>query len=651
MLTNKKKWFALVALVTIAGLVLAACQCGQEKPTATGAPTKTTEPKSTKAGGEPTAEPKEPKTLVICLGQEPDSLYLYGSNMAAALHVQTALYDATVQPGAVDDRSFAYQATITTKLPSLEDGDAVINTVKVKAGDKVVSADGNPAELAEGVMVKPAGCRTADCAIEYDGSGEIEMDQMAVTFTLVDGLTWADGEPVKASDSVYSFGLYMDPDTPTATRYTGERTASYEAPDDKTLVWTGLPGYIDSVYFSNIWTPMPEHVWGEMSAAELVEAEESRMTPMGYGPFTTESWEAGKSITLVKNEHYFRASEGLPKIDKIVYRIVGEDPNVALAALESGECDILTQDTHMDEIVDLLLEKEEAGVLVPYLVAGTVWEHVDFGINPVESYDRPDFFEDVRVRRAIAMCLDRETVVDELFYGRTTLLNSYVPDIHPLYNPDVEKFTYDPAAAQALLEKVGWKDEDGDGIREAHGVEGITDGTKLAFKWGSTTAQLRVNMMQIFQVNLKGCGIDMTLDNMPADVWFDETSEGPLTGRHFDMGQYAFLSGVEPACNVYLSSEIPSEENGWAGQNYTGYSNPEFDRICNAALQSLPGTDAYRENHLAAQLIFARDLPTIPLFPRLKIAATRPEVIGFNVDPTANTEIWNVENFDIAETK
>jgi peptide/nickel transport system substrate-binding protein len=445
--------------------------------------------------------------------------------------------------------------------------------------------------------------------------------------------------------------LAKDPDTPTPSRYAEDRTASYEATDDKTIVWKGLPGLLDSTYFTNLWIPLPEHAWGEMSAADIVESEEASRMPMGYGAFTMKEWVAGDHITVVKNEHYWRADEGLPKVDEVVYRFIGEDPNVAVAALLAGECDIITQDTSVDQLLELLIEKDEAGELKAAIVTGTVWEHLDFGINPVEDYaaTRPDFFEDVRMRQAIAMCIDRQTMVDELFYGLSEVIHTYIPSNHPLFNDSVTQYPYDPVAAQALLDEMGWTDADGDGIRECNGcdVEGAEDGDPLAFKWGSTDATLRKNVMQIGQANLKECGFDVTLENLTADEWFADGPEGPLFGRHFDMGEFAWLTGVEPPCALYLTSEWPSEESGWAGQNDPGYTNSEYDLVCNAALQSLPGTDAYTENHLKAQEIFAEDLPVLPLYLRLKVAASRPEVTGFIVDPTCNTELFNVENFDI----
>ena len=139
----------------------------------------------------------EPRTLVICLGQEPDTLYPYGGSMLAVSQVLEALYD-----GPVDSRTYAYQPIILAKLPSLADGDAVINVVDVVAGDLVVDDDGNVGALAADMVVRPAGCNAPDCAITYDGTSALQMDQMAVTFQLLPGLTWSDGTPLTSADSV-----------------------------------------------------------------------------------------------------------------------------------------------------------------------------------------------------------------------------------------------------------------------------------------------------------------------------------------------------------------------------------------------------------------------------------------------------------------
>jgi len=647
-MSSRLRWAGMVAFVVLLALVVASCA-----PAAVPTPEKVVETviveKTVVVEATPTPVPEVEQTIVVCQGQEPDTMYNWGGSMLAASHIQEALYDGVIGPAyGFDQRSFDFQGNIVEKLPSLADGDAVINAVTVEEGDTVVNDVGDLAELVVGEMVRPAGCRSSECAVEFDGT-PLEMDQMEVTFTLVEGITWEDGTPATARDSVYAFELYMDPDTPTPSRYTGEHTFSYEALDDRTVVWTGSPGYLDSVYFINAWTPLPEHELGGMTAAEIVESEEASRTPMSYGPFMITEWVAGDHITVVKNPNYYRADEGLPWADKVIYRFVGEEPNPAIAALLAEECDILTQDTHLDDQSELLIQLEAKGELVPTFVTGTVWEHVDFGINPEPGYAaaRPDFFEDVRTRQAIAMCLDRQSVVDSVLFGKSVVIHSFIPEEHPVYNPDVKQWPYDPEAGQALLEEVGWVDADGDGIREAHGVEGIADGTVLAFKWQSTTAELRIAYMAIFQEDLLECGIDLTLENMAASEYFADGPEGPLFGRHFDLGSFAWLTGVSPPCELYLTSEWPSEESGWAGQNDPGFTDAEYDKVCQGAIQSLPGTPEYEQFHKEAQALFAEKLPVVPLFLRLKLAAYAPRISGFIMDPTANSEMWNIENFEI----
>jgi peptide/nickel transport system substrate-binding protein len=445
----------------------------------------------------------------------------------------------------------------------------------------------------------------------------------------------------------------MDPDTPNPSRYTGERTASYEAVDDLTNVWTGLPGYRDSTYFAifDTFQPLPEHLWGDYTPLELVEAEESSRMPLGWGPYVIDEWVAGDHITLSKNELYWRADEGLPKFDTVIYRMVGENSNANIAAILAGECDIVDQTSHLDDQSELLLELQAAGQLNPTFVTGTVWEHADFGINPVESYDRPDFFEDVRTRQAIAHCADRQAVVDTVMFGQSVVLDTYLPPEHPLFNADVASYEFDVEKGSALLEEVGWIDDDGnvETPRVAQGVEGVPDGTLLEFNFWTTSATQRQQATQVLQASMAECGIKANLEYWNATEYFADGPEGPIFGRHFDIGQFAWLSGVEPSCNLYLTSEWPSEESGWAGQNDPGYTNEEFDKVCNAAMQSLPGTPEYEQNHLEAQRIWAEELPVLPLYLRLKLAATRPDMKNFIMDPTNNSEFWNIEEFDYGD--
>lgn len=598
-----------------------------------------------------TPEPAEPvsKDLIVCMAQEPDTMYVYGGSMLAGSAVQHAIFENNLTT-----LSYAYQAQGIEKVPSLADGDAVVETVEVEAGTMVVNAAGDPVALEEGVEVTNADGET----VVFDGT-PVSMEQMFVDFTMKPRV-WSDGTPVTSDDSVYSFELASDPDTP-ASKFTVDRTASYEATGELSNRWTGIPGYLDSTYFTNFWTPLPRHYLGGFTAAELLEAEESSRLPIGDGAFKIDEWVAGSEIRLSRNEFYYRADEGLPYLDTVTYRFI-PDTNQLIAQLLSGQCDIGTQDGMDVGQSPFLIEAESNGLLVPYFQTGTVYEHIDFGINSYGDYGdgvgRPDWFEDVRVRQAMTMCTDRQSMVDNILYGRSEVIHTYIPSVHPLYPEGLQEFPYDVEAANALLDETGFVDTDDDGFREDPAT-----GQPFAVTLGTTTGnEMRQQLTQIFKENMIECGIDVELYYLPASEWFADGPDGPLFGRRFDLGEFAWLTGVEPSCNLYLSSQVtgPTDEinpdhynaeatfGGWGAANDAGWVNEEYDLACNRALGGLPGTADYEEGHKEAQVIFSQEVPVIPLFLRLKVAAARPEVVNFGVDPTQNSEMYNIFELDLA---
>jgi peptide/nickel transport system substrate-binding protein len=672
MFRGKKFTFAFGFLV-IASMILASCQTAAptgERVIETVVVTQIVEgtPVNVIQVVTSTPEPEGERTLVVCIGQEPDSLYKYGTNLLAANQVWQAIYDGGSDPGAFDSRSFAYQPTILEKVPSLAEGDAVINAVTVSEGDTVVDADQNPVPLEAGIMVVPAGETEP---VEYTG-GDLDLEQMIVTYKLLPDLVWSDGTPLTAADFVYDLNLRADPDTH-VNKFIIQRTANFEALDNLTLEWTGLPGFKDPTYFLNSFEPSPEHIWGQFTASELMEVEESARLPVGYGAYIIDEWVPGDNISLHANPNYHRAEEGLPHFENLVYRFIGENSIAAIAALLAGECDILDQTINMNDQIELLLELEGAGQINPTFVTGTTWEHVDFGIQHIDyddghqqGSDRPDFFSDVRTRRAFMMCMDREAVVDTVLFGQSVVIDSYIPPQHPLFNQDVAHYDFDVQAATALLEEVGWMDDDGDPTtpRVAQGVASVADGTPLTVTYGTTNATLRQEVAQIIQHSLGQCGINLEITHYAASEWFAEGPEGELFGRRYDLAEFAWLTGVQPPCQLYDSRFVPGSPGGtwipiqdpeageqpfpegWGGQNHPGFYNPEYDDACNRALTSLIGQPAYDQAHLEAQAIFADQLPVAPLYLSLKLAATRADFCGFAMDPTENSEMWNIEEFD-----
>ncbi len=618
----------------------------------------------------PTPEPSGPRTLVICQGQEPETLYPYGGAMLAKSHILEAISEGGW--GAYDMNSYGYQATILEKLPNLADGDASLEAVTVSEGDVVVDADGNVVSLdaAAGVSLIPAG---GGDPVLYEG-GEFEMDQLSATFSLLPDLMWSDGTPLTATDSIYAFNLLADPDTP-QQKFTIERTDSYEAVDDLTVVWTGLPGFLDSEYYINFYGPAPEHAWGAFSAAELLTLDESSLAPLGWGPYVIDEWIQGDSVRLHKNPNYYRADEGLPRFENLVYRFVGQNANTNIAALLTGECDILSQLTGLDGQLELILEMHATGQVNATFTTGTGWslmslgiQHIDYDDGYEQQTDRLDYFSDVRTRKALAYCLDRQGIVDTIAYGQTRVMDSYVPVEHPLYNPDVVRYDFDVAAGVELLEEVGWIDQDGDPVtpRTAEGVSGVPDGTGLELSLAAVSVPVVELFIEIARESMGECGIQVNALYYPRTEYFADGPEGDLFGRQFDLAYLGWITGVTPPCDLYLSDLTPGRAgdkwisildgkersfgiSGWGGQNNSGFADMDYDAACSTALSSLPGQPEYEAAHKEAQYIFADQLPVIPVYQGIKLAATRPDMCGFIMDPTANSEFWNIEEFDYGE--
>jgi len=647
-ITIFRRWAIVILLAAAAVVGLVACQ--QEEPVveaeevvkaaAIVQPTveATAEPAAT-----PTPTTTPTKDLVVCMSQEPDTLYPYGSSMLASRAVQHAIFE-----NSITSLSFAHQAQGIQKIPSLADGDAAIRVVLVNEGERVLTALNEPKALAVGDTIINA----AGEAILFDGT-PVEMEQMVVNFTMRPTV-FADGTPVRASDSVYSFQIAADPATLT-DKTVIRRTLAYEATGDLTTRWTGLPGYKDSTYYLNFWTPYPEHLWGKYAAADLVDAEEVGRLPIGDGPFRIMEWIPGESIQLVKNEYYYRAAEGYPLLDSVTFRFI-PDTNQLLTRLLSGQCDIGTQDALSTNEAPFLIEADSSGILVPYFQIGTVYEHMDFNIAPYGDYadSRYGWFEDVRVRQAMTMCTDRQGMIDDIMYGRSEIIHTYVPAIHPLYPVQgLTQWPHDPDAANALLDEAGYQQRDADGFRLDPG------GARFAPTAATTAGNaLRRQIMNAFKEDMVDCGIDVQIEFLPSDEWFADHPDGPLFGRQYDLAEFAWLTGVEPACNLYRSDQIPGpldeinpltgrNYNGWGGQNNTGYVSAEFDAACIKAMQSLPGTPEHVEGHTEAQIIFSRDVPVIPLFLRLKVAAALPRVLNFSIDATQASEMYNLYEIDL----
>jgi peptide/nickel transport system substrate-binding protein len=567
--------------------------------------------------------------LTICITDEPQSLYLYAPPEAGRDDILAALYD-----GPIDNHDYTYQPVILKKLPSVADGDAAIENVVVISGDLVVDALGRVITLTEGIELP----QIDGTNIVYRGSSPVAVPQMSATFELKPDISWSDGAPLTADDSLFSFEISQSPDSFTPRRDLIERTDSYHVLDSVRVTWTGLPGYIDPLYFTNFWTPLPRHWYGALALEHIGDSPEVNQHPLGWGPFVLQDWVSGDHLTFERNPHYFRAAEGLPYFERVTYRII-PDPAAILADLQAEKCDLTPYSPKLDTIADALSNADAVGKLRLQRVSGTTLEHLDFGITPAESYARAvgnDFFQDVRVRQAFAHCLDRDALIPG--YYPAEILDAYLPVAHPLHGPARDNpYPFDSAQGRALFANAGWTDSDGDGTLDKSGVA-----LRLTLASGPVGDPIRERLLQAIQTQLRdNCGIEIETRPLTRGELEGNWPDGLVFGRQFDLAEFGWEVGSLPPCELFTSAQIPSESNP-AGANDTGYSNSVFDLACRQALTTFdPQISA--QLHTQAQRLFAQDLPILPLFLRAKLAAARPGVSGFVLDPTSSG-LWNIES-------
>ncbi|MBE9523607.1 MAG: hypothetical protein IMY76_00815 [Chloroflexi bacterium] len=613
--------FGKILVIYLIGLTLAACSTIQQ-PQEELLTTHVVEDATLVPTFAPTATPTPPRVLTICTGQEPTSLFLYADSSAAARGVRQAIYD-----GPFDFSQGEYSPVILERMPTIANGDALLRAVQIVAGQRIIDADGGWVSLQQGVRYRPSGCTSTDCAQTYDDDGSITMDQLVVGYKMLPGLTWSDGAALTAQDSVYSyevasalFGSSSD-----LLRY----TASYTAIDEVSVEWIGIPGYQGS-YAANFFSPLPEHVWGLFTPTALLSSEAVNRAPLGWGPYILDQWVAGDHISLHKNPNYFRSAQGLPNFDNLVYRFVATESD-AIDALMVGECDLIDQTVLTTDAVPRLQEAQNADQLVLHLEPSSTLEQAVFSIDSL-NINRADIFDTSLVRQAIATCIDRQAIVDQLLFGVTALPDGYLPAGHPLHNPDLPQYSFDPQAAIELLNLAGWVDYDlnPETARTSVNVVGVPNDTSLSFTYLVPDDAERPAAAKIVQDSLARCGIGVEIEVQPWYDLFASGPDGPLFGRNFDVAQFAWSQSDAPPCYLYLSDEIPGPypayDKGWGGGNLSGYSNPAFDQACRGARSTLPDTESYLQAHLGAQAILAEDLPSIPLYWRLTLSAARADI-------------------------
>jgi peptide/nickel transport system substrate-binding protein len=492
--------------------------------------------------------------LVIGITQFPSNLHPNIDHMAAKSYV----LNMAQRPFTTYDPEWRLICMLCTKLPTMENGLA-----KIEKQD--------------------------------DGS-----DGIALTYSIHPDATWGDGTPVTTADVMFTYEVGAHPRSGVSNAELYRRITGIDVVDDKTFVM-----HVDRVTFEynaiNDFRILPAHLERPVFEADPV-AYRNRTTfdtdpanpGLYFGPYRITDFSSGAFIVLEPNPTWWGER---PQFQRIVVKVI-ENTAALEANLLSGSIDMIAGELGLTIDQALAFEKRHGDQFQIVYEPGLTYEHIDLNLdNPI--------LKDVRVRKALIMGLDREALNQQLFEGRQPVAHTSVNPLDWVHSEDVPRYHEDLEAAAALLDEAGW-DQIKDGVR--HNAAGEPFTLELMSTAGSRTREL---VEQVLQSQWQRLGIDVRIRNEPARVFFGET-----TGmRKFSaMAMFAWISSPENVPRSTLhSEEIPTEANGWAGQNYTGYENPEMDRLIDAIELELD-----REKRRAMwdrlQKIYAEDLPALPLY-------------------------------------
>jgi peptide/nickel transport system substrate-binding protein len=451
----------------------------------------------------------------------------------------------------------------------------------------------------------------------------VSEDGKAITMTLRDDIVWSDGEPITSADFIFTYDMIMDPNNTVATTYPVDQIETIEAPDERTVVLTFSEPFVP--WIATLWHGiLPKHILKPVFESEgTIDNADWNLNPtVGCGPFVFAEWESGSFARFVANENYWL---GRPKLDEIFVRFVPDDAS-QINALLAGEGDLGTFFAYSD-----VPELQEAGINII-----TVQSGYNEGWYMLISDEGHPALQDVRVRQAIAMGFDRETLVKDLLLGLTKVAVTYW-DNTPYANPDLEPWPYDPVKAQELLDEAGWVDSDGDGIRDKDGVE-------LVLTYGTTTREVRQDTQAVAQQQLAQIGVGLELMNWDSDLFF--AVDGPAAMGEIDIMEWSDTTDFpDPNISYWLISEIPTEDYP-VGVNWQRIDDPELD-----ALFQLQATQVDTEERVAtfyeiSKLIYER-IYWLGIW-------QDPDLFGVsekiqNVKLSGATPFYNIMEWDLAE--
>lgn len=385
-------------------------------------------------------------------------------------------------------------------------------------------------------------------------------DSNTYSFTLREGLTFHDGEPLTAKDVKFTIDAIKNPDNGSENASNFEDVEAVEVIDDTHVNIKLTAPNVAMLDYLTIGI-LPEHIL----KGEDMTTSDFNQNPVGAGPYKLVSWDMGQSIIMEKFDDYYL---GKPEIEKVIFKIV-EDTDARALQLESGEIN-LTQITPKAE--DRFRGVKGFSI---YEMKTSDYRGILYNFNN-------DFWKNNReLPAALSYAVDRQAIIDSVLLGHGCVAYSPLQS-GPYNNSSIEKYEYNPEKAQELIEAAGWT-KNQEGIYEKNGQT-------LSFTINCSRGdQVRKDMANICAQNFKDIGVDVTVDS-PAEIDWE--------------GQDAYLIGwgspFDPDDHTYKVFGTDK------GANYSGYSNENVDRLLKEA-RELQNNDERKTLYMEFQQELSKD--------------------------------------------
>jgi peptide/nickel transport system substrate-binding protein len=429
---------------------------------------------------------------------------------------------------------------------------------------------------------------------------------IAARYTLQEDAKWGDGTPVTTDDIIFTWQVGKDPLVGISNfALFSEDIINITAHDDKnfTIHYDQVTCDFNELADFDV---LPAHIERSIYQADPAQYkiktayDTTPSNPGLYtGPFVITEARAGQSITLKRNPHWW--GEKAPFFDEITLSTI-ENTNALSAQLLTGQIDMISGELGLSldqaQALEKRLTRQNDRRFVFTYKPGLIYEHIDL------NHDH-DALSNTKVRQALLHSIDREAISQQLFEGKQAVAHHNIHPMDNVYIEDIKRYSFDKEKALALFSQAGW-------TKSKDGILRNSDGEALRFTFRTTSGnKSRELVQQAIQSGWTSLGIQASIKNETPRVLFGET----LTKRLFDgAAMYAWLSAPNNIPKTTLhSSMIPSEDNGFSGQNYIGFNNPQVDQIIDD-LEVQCSAEQQKALWSELQHIYAEELPALPLY-------------------------------------